>query len=74
MTLEGICSLYNIAFDPNEMLYWIGIENLSVLFTTFVKMLLESAGFSKLKEEIEKIDLNFKVTDDGQGYLELNKK
>ncbi|MFX1567249.1 MAG: PAS domain S-box protein [Promethearchaeota archaeon] len=72
-TLEGICSLFNIAFDPNEMLYWIGIENLSTLFTTFVKMLLESAGFSDFKQKIEKINLNFKVTDDGQGYLELTK-
>ncbi len=73
IALEGICSLFNIAFDPNEMLFWIGIENISALFTTFVKMLLDSAGFSELKQKIEKIDLNFKVNDDGQGYLELNK-
>ncbi|MFX1419104.1 MAG: PAS domain S-box protein [Promethearchaeota archaeon] len=71
--LEGICSLFNFAFDPNEILFWIGIENLSVLFKTFVKMLLESAGFSEIEKKIKKIDLNFKVTDDGQGYLELSK-
>ncbi len=71
--LEGICSLFNVAFDPNEILFWIGIENLSVLFKTFVKMLLESAGFSEIEKKIRKIDLNFKVTDDGQGYLELSK-
>jgi len=73
MALEGICSLFNIAFDPNEMLFWIGIENISALFTTFTKMLLESAGFNDLQQKIGKIDLNFRVTDNGHGYLELNK-
>jgi len=36
-------------------------------------MLLESAGLSELEQKIGKLDLNFKVTDDGRGYLELNK-
>ena len=71
--LEGICALFNIAFDPNEILFWIGIENLSKLFMTFVQMLLESAGCGELQQKIKKLDLDFKVTDDGQGYLELRK-
>ena len=71
--LEGICALFNIAFDPNEILFWIGIENLSKLFTTFVQMLLESAGCGELQQKIKKLDLDFKVTNDGQGYLELRK-
>ncbi len=69
-SLEGICLLFNLSFSSTDLMFWMGIDNLSKLFKTFVNIMLNSEELDEFKDIIMKKDLDIKIRD-GQAYLKL---